>query len=258
MPNGGAGLAVTDDGQVYVAGDRCPKCHGEGVLKALCLNGQVVDVRERWRAKPCDCGYAAHGRVAIAGFPRYLDGKTVASFDWAEHQGKRKAVVAYVESLGDNIQSGRGLMLTGGVGTGKTHIAVAVARLACQQDDWGFDVLFLNVPNFLRYIREGYSADDGREPMVLQRLGRADLIVLDDIAAEKSTDWAADLLYQIVNHRYENMLATFVTANVTLDMLKDRLGERIVSRLYERCIVVDMSGDDYRTKVHRKMAEAQP
>jgi DNA replication protein DnaC len=259
MPNGGDGLGIADDGQLIVVGDRCPRCHGGGVLGGVYMvDGRILDPKERWTARPCSCDYAARGAIAIAGFPHYLDGKTLANFDWSRQEAKHKAVSTYVESLGSNISAGVGLMLIGGVGTGKTHIAVAIGRLVCQQVDWGDRVLFANVPALLREIKQGYSQDDDREQIIMRRLAGpigSELVILDDMAAEKSTDWAADTLYSIVNTRYENMQATIITANVTLDTLKQRVGERIVSRLYERCVVVDMGGDDYRVRI-RKQGQA--
>jgi len=224
----------------------CARCGDSGIV-----GKGTADKLQMWTAWPCRCDAAAKGRQAIAGFPRYLDGKTLTTFDWSGHEAKRRAIYEYVKALGDNLRQGRGLMLIGGVGTGKTHVACAIARLACAQSDWLDLVHFVNVPELLAIVRRSYGKTSDVEELVTGRLEITDLVVLDDIAAEKSTDWAADLLYRIVNQRYENMLATIVTANVDLESLRLRIGERIVSRLYERCVVVDMSGPDYRTQTRR-------
>ncbi len=87
---------------------------------------------------------------------------------------------------------------------------------------------------------------------MLNQLAGVDLLILDDLAAEQSSSWAADTLYLVVNTRYENLRAVMITANFSLKLLQERVGDRVVSRLWASSVVVDLSGEDYRAKLRGK------
>jgi DNA replication protein DnaC len=88
----------------------------------------------------------------------------------------------------------------------------------------------------------------------MERALRADLLILDDLGAEKPTEWALEKIYQLVNLRYESLRPMIATTNLDLNSLERLLGERTFGRLIEMCLPVEVSGEDYRRKIARLRA----
>jgi DNA replication protein DnaC len=141
-----------------------------------------------------------------------------------------REIRAFVGDIGANLDAGRSLWLTGGVGTGKTALAMIVSKAAI---DAGRTVAIYSCPRLLSLIRE--SIDSGGVLSFLDRLAAVDLLHVDDLGAEHRTEWVLEQLYTIINSRYEDERSTVVTSNLTPEELAEQLGERIVSRLEGMC-----------------------
>ncbi|MBA3746151.1 MAG: ATP-binding protein [Solirubrobacterales bacterium] len=155
------------------------------------------------------------------------------------------AVRRYVNRIDDNIGAGRGLWLCGSVGTGKTTLAMLVSRHAL---DAGHSVSISSLPRLLNQIRTAAYDDDranGYEDL-LERLTAVDLLHVDDVGAEKTTEWVLEQLYSIVNARYEAERSIVITTNLERDELAEQINERTVSRLEEMCEVLPLWGADAR------------
>lgn len=133
------------------------------------------------------------------------------------------------------------LLLTGGYGCGKTHLAAAVANFAVEQ---GVPVLFLTVPDLLDWLRFGFEEHDENFEARFDEIRNIRLLVLDDLGTQNSTPWAAEKLYQIINHRYILRLPTVITTNLSLE----ELDGRIRSRLQDTDLVthIEIFAPDYR------------
>src|ERR1700733_10366170 len=136
----------------------------------------------------------------------------------------------FVADIGPNLDAGRSLWLTGGVGTGKTALAMIVSKAAI---DIGRTVAVYSCPRLLSVIRE--SIDSGGVLTFLDRLAAVDLLHIDDLGAEHRTEWVLEQLYTIVNSRYEEERSTVISSNLGPPELAEQLGERIVSRLEGMC-----------------------
>jgi DNA replication protein DnaC len=139
----------------------------------------------------------------------------------------------YVESIDSHLDAGRGLWLTGDVGTGKTTLAMLVSKAAL---DKRRSVAIYSLPRLLAEIRTTY--DDGAQRSytdLIDRLAEVDLLHVDDVGAERSSEWVLEQLYAIINARYEDGRAIVVTTNLPYDELKGQIGERTASRLAEIC-----------------------
>ena len=137
----------------------------------------------------------------------------------------------------------RGLLFHGRPGSGKTHLAVAILFEAV----YGrfAKPLFLNVPEWLNALREAMY-DDAEEP---PNPNGYDIVVVDDLGAEYSTDWARERIYSLVNHRNQTRGPTIVTTNLTPDELAGRLGRATASRLTSLCADVPLdTTSDYRAR----------
>ena len=102
------------------------------------------------------------------------------------------------------------LLLQGGYGCGKTHLAAAVANFAVGM---GVPTLFLTVPDLLDTLRFAYNDEDTTFEQRFDEIRNAKLLVLDDFGTQNATNWAQEKLFQIVNYRYINRLSTVVTTN---------------------------------------------
>jgi len=136
---------------------------------------------------------------------------------------------------------GVGIALVGPVGTGKTHLAAAVVNALVER---GHYPLFVSVPDLIARFRAGIESGTAERQLLLAK--SAEVLVLDDLGAERVTDWAAEQLYRLINARYEALQPTIVTTNLEPSELAEHLGERAVSRLLEMCRWVRVDGDDWR------------
>jgi DNA replication protein DnaC len=163
--------------------------------------------------------------------------------------------------------AGKGLLFTGSIGVGKTHLAVGVLRRLVQER--GVRGLFCDYRELLKNIQNSYNPQvNTTELELLKPVFAAEVLVLDDLGAQKPNEWVWDTVALILNTRYNDKQTTIITTNY-LDLpaggggmtdperaareqtLGDRIGDRMRSRLAEMCIRVEMSGVDYREKVKR-------
>lgn len=139
-----------------------------------------------------------------------------------------------------------GLMLIGPYGCGKTHLAAAILHQSAED---GIHGIFVVVPELLAKIRSSYNAHDGKADEIIEAAKEAPLLVLDDLGAEKASEWVKEQLYMLINHRYEHMMPTVITTNNDGAELEAELGRRTLSRLAEMTVPVKINAGDYRMKL---------
>ena len=144
--------------------------------------------------------------------------------------------------------SKQSLLFMGAPGTGKTHLAAAIAIEQVAQLK---SVIFGTVPSILGRIKATFSGDGATEAKVKNAIMGCSLLVLDDLGKEKPSEWVEETLYEIINARYVRRLPVIITTNVGLKAVETRYpwnGEAIVSRLFEMCAGVKVGGDDWRRR----------
>jgi len=164
-----------------------------------------------------------------------------------------QSVRRYVGAIEENLDRGRGLWIQGDVGTGKTTLAMLVSKAALGA---GRSVAIYSLPRLLNLLRESMDSEKGMVDF-LDRLTSVDLLHLDDLGAENSSDWVLEQLYSIVNARYEAEQAIVATTNLMPDELSQRLGARTVSRLVEICgDLIPLFGSDQRREFRAEPTRA--
>jgi DNA replication protein DnaC len=143
------------------------------------------------------------------------------------------------ENLPETVQSS---FITGEAGTGKT-IYSCWLMLREQRNLYlqamNADCEFISVPVLLQKIKASFDTPEVSEHQILEHYSTVHLLVLDDLGTNKSTDWAFQTLYLIINNRYENLKKTIITSNLTLEQLSKVLGDdRITSRIERMCEII--------------------
>jgi DNA replication protein DnaC len=207
-------------------------------------------------AHPCRCRERRLVQARARGVnqtlpPRYRSvGFDAPPVSEMARDARSRAVVAqvraYLDDLDANLGDGRGLWLLGDVGTGKTTLAMLVSRHAIEA---GRTVAIYSLPRLLARIRRTYDADPGEDSYLsfFERLTSVDLLHIDDLGAEKSSEWVLEQLYAIVDERYQAQRSMVVTTNLPVEQLEEQIGARTVSRLVEICgDPLLLLGDDRR------------
>lgn len=206
------------------------------------------------RAARCDCWRASNVErlVTDARIPRRYQHCTFENFVTYDNE-KLQIAVARSRRFAESFPVvEKGLFLIGPPGIGKSHLAVAVLRQVIER--CGVRGLFYDVRELLKLIRSTYNpAVKTSELDVLRPVMGAELLVLDDIGAEKTSEWVEETMNLIVNTRYNERRLTIFTSNheekedrEDPDSLLVRVGFRMHSRLYEMCEFLEYQGADYR------------
>jgi len=213
----------------------CPlaKCDGTGWLD---VEGGAVE--------PCECRNVTRTRSRAKGLATAIPARYRGiSFDrpplsdMARAPETRHALAAvrdYADDIDARLDRGDSLWLSGSVGTGKTTLAMAVSAAAAKA---GRSVAIYSLPQLLARIRRTYDASVGEDSYIafFERLASVDLLHIDDLGAEKRSDWVLEQLYAIVDERYGAERSMMVTTNLEETELEEQIGGRTVSRLVEMC-----------------------
>lgn len=160
---------------------------------------------------------------------------------------------AYADNFPAHAVEGRGLYIEGTNGTGKTHLAAAIALQLMTENS--IPVICKTSSDLLLDIKKTFDSGENSEAQVLNIYKSVDLLVIDDLGKEQCSDWSMSALYSILNDRYEDMKPTIITTNYNSDDLLRALTPKgfdntkivaILSRLREVSHVLTMAWDDYR------------
>jgi DNA replication protein DnaC len=215
----------------------------------VCDGSGWIEVDEQ-TAKPCGCrsikARKAASRRLGTGIPKRFRGvgfdrQPIADMD----KGLLTPVRSFIRKIDRNLDEGHGFWFFGDVGTGKTSLAMLVSKAALEA---GRSVAIYSMPRLLADIKETYEESSERSYMDLfDRLCTVDLLHIDDLGAEKRTEWVLEQLYAIVNERWQEQKSITVTTNLLdPDELRAQIGPRTVSRITEMCVQIPIMGRDRR------------
>lgn len=244
---------------------QCKTCDGQGFKLVETQNGRA--------AIECECQQEARRRQKLTR-TRIPEHYQSASFQSYQTRGNPALFRAFGEArkYAETFQPGTasGLLFTGTIGVGKTHLAVAILRKLVEER--GVLGLFTDVRDVFKQLQASYSGQTSQhEDDILRPILSAELLVLDELGAARVTDWTFEVVEHVINQRYNRQRATIITTNFPFlgpashdtpntssyaiarastreETLGDRIGARMFSRLSEMCCVVEMRGEDYRTK----------
>ncbi len=221
----------------------CPKCEEERKATAQEL--------ERQRLAGLRASRIEH-LLENSGIPKRFRERTFANFR-AENDGQKRALQvskAYAERFEDRMAHGGGLVFCGKPGTGKTHLACAIANHVIST---GRAAVFAAVIQAVRSVKETYRKDSSTtERQAINALIAPDLLILDEIGVQFGSDTEKMIMFEILNGRYEEMRPTIVLSNLMQSELGDYLGVRVIDRLQEGGgVVVAFDWDSYRNQVHK-------
>jgi len=225
----------------------CPYCHGIGYLR----EELPVDHPDFGKVRVCPCrrkeiNQQVHEHLfALSN----LDALTHLTFENFEPHGRPGLSPAEAISIEWSYNQARiystkldgWLLLQGGYGCGKTHLAAAIANFAVSM---GVPTLFITVPDLLDSLRMTYSSQETTFEERFEKIRNAQLLILDDFGTQNATQWAQEKLFQIINYRYINKLPTVITTNLPLDEIEERIQSRLVDP--ELVTVCKIEAPDFR------------
>ncbi len=225
----------------------CPHCSGMGFIIP-----DVPPIHPSFgRAVPCTCRAALveverHERLLKMSQLGALADCTFDSFLPTGHgltpMRQRNLKVAFDACLAYAQEPTGWLVLKGGYGCGKTHLAAAIANYRL---DLGQPVLFINTPDLLDHLRAAYNPNaESTYDERFEQVRNASLLVLDDLGTQSNTEWAQEKLYQIFNHRYNTRLPTVIATNQELESIEMRIQSRMVDPSLVQ--IVPIAAPDFR------------
>ncbi len=224
----------------------CSFCFGTGM--------EVVSGKGARRCR-CRTQDARTKLLEAARIPRRYEECSLGNYQPAKNNSSQLQAFNYAYRLVREYPSdNRGLLFMGTCGVGKTHLSVSILRGLIEKK--GVSCLFYEFGALLKEIQNSYNPiSQTSELRVLTPVIEAEVLVLDELGASNPTDWVRDTIMQVINARYNDKKLTIFTTNY-LDgrrtehdeILEDRIGVRLRSRLFEMCKTVQIEGEDYRRR----------
>lgn len=250
-------------GQASTGEERDASCPEHGAFKSRNIIGKVwsrcpecqeaerVATHEREEAKARAEAQAKHeALIGAAAIPARFVGKSFANFTATTDEQRRALTIArdYAEQFKAYAKRGKGLILSGQPGTGKSHLAGAILQSLLSPH-----VRYATCMDIIRMVRETWRKDSAMsESQVLAYLGGLDLLVIDEMGVQYGTEGEQTVLFDVLDRRYREVRPTILLTNQDSEGLKGYLGERTFDRLRETCKWVAFEWESYRPTARKE------
>jgi DNA replication protein DnaC len=222
---------------------RCPAC--ESALKAQEEAERLAEQRARQQRE--------HERMlGFAQIPSRFVGRSFENFrvDGPPQLHALTVCRDFAEQFDENAKRGKGLILSGMPGTGKSHLAAAILQALIHRN-----VQYLTCMDMIRRVRDTWrKTSDQSEVEVLDLLSSLDLLVIDEIGVQYGTDGEQTIIFDVLDRRYRDMRPTVLLTNQDKAGLKTFIGERSFDRLTETCRWVPFDWASFRPQARKEAA----
>lgn len=219
----------------------CPGCLSDELIR---LQGEKIRNDEAARKRNID--------LLLDGLniPARFENCTLQNYEPVNDDAKRalKVCQAYASRWPERLQKGGGLVMCGKPGTGKNHLALAIARHAITEHQ--SSAVFTTALKIAREYKSTWSKTATRcEDDVIAHFTRADLLIIDEVGVQFGSEAEKLIMFEIINTRYERMKPTILISNQTKDELAAFIGERVIDRMSDGggC-TLSFTWDSYRSK----------
>ena len=237
-PEHGAYTATNFLGEHWTA---CPKCleilQEKQEEESLQKQKEAALEREqlKWKAK-----------INGAAIPERFKDRTLDSYI-ARTTGQKKALAfskEYAENFDQVMKEGRSAIFVGKPGTGKTHLAIGIALEIIKQQR---SPVFVTVQRLIRRVKDSWHTKNETESEVVDAFASPDLLILDEVGVQFGSEFEKQMLFDVLNERYEKLKPSILLSNIPREQLSDYLGERVTDRLRENGgKMIGFDWDSYR------------
>lgn len=228
----------------------CPHCGGAGYIRYdVPLGHEKFGKLETCVCRAKDVAEVARSRLFALSNLNRLSHLTFENFSpvgnekakFMSNQERENLRTAFERCEGFARAPRGWLLMEGGYGCGKTHLAAAIANFAVSN---GMPTLFITVPDLLDSLRFAYDDPETTFEARFEEIRNSGLLILDDFGTQNATPWAQEKLFQIINYRYINKLPTVITTNLMLDEIEGRIRSRLQDESFVKYLKILAS--DYR------------
>ena len=232
--------------------ENCTQCEGNGYLRYVNDNNYEV----LGKCPVCSLIRTNIKRYNLTKIPSKFSEILMVDTYIPKKVDQQKALKYVKDSFIKHYPNEKGFLLMGPSGVGKTHLAIgAVSELTLEK---GISCMFKDFFLLLAELRQAYS-EGTSENEILRPLIDAEVLVIDEMGKGKSNEWEINILDQLISNRYNSSKKTLITTNFPSkefsnssyekgELLEERIGDRIFSRLNEMCNFIYIEADDFRMK----------
>jgi len=229
---------------------KCRKCNDTGWEKL------IKDKKEYLKKCTCRKLEILKDKCISANIPVKFAGYMLENFGTENGDESLIRLVDIANNFINNYPAGKGIILHGETGRGKTHLLSAISTEIFKRYP-ASDIYYIDWNDMVREMKSGESHTFRDFQVInntIDRMSKADLLIIDELGASSPSQWVRDNIYYIINHRYNRQKITLFATNYfdeSIDgrpTLKEKVGDRIRSRIFEMAKSYNLSGIDYRQK----------